>query len=166
MFNMVIAFEKCNLNPLIDSFDTQDHNLFVTEKTSEKIISGIFREIYLQNQKQPAQLKFCATRFSEVRMFRINEILYIESFGNLKCITGSSETFEFYGKMEQIAKALGGLGFVRIHKSYIVSLDHICKAGSRHVQMDNGKILNVGRKYIQTYRVSVKNISAPDPGRT
>ena len=158
MFNMVITFEKCNFNPLLDILDPGDHNFFFTDTSPDKNISYAFLELCRQNLKRPPDIKISATRFSESKLFKIKDIQYIESFGNLKCINAGMESFEFYGTLYSIEKSIEKFGFVRIHNSYIISLGHIKKAKSRCVQMDDGKIINVGRKYITDYRAALKNM--------
>ena len=155
MVNLIISFEKFNLNPYIDSFALQDRNIFINEQTSEKTVRDVFNELSALNRNTSPRVRLCASRFSEIRMFDINDIIYIESFGNLKCINGLNDSFEFYGTLRKIHDIINELGFVQIHKSYIVSVAHIKKAGTYHVQMADGKIINVGRKYASKYKMAV-----------
>ena len=156
MFNIVVSFDKCNLNPLLDCLGREDRNLFFTGKPVDRNILDFLGRL-IRNQEK-SEVKIYASRFSEIEVFDINDIYYFESFGNLKCINSKNESFEFYGTLAQIEKATENLGFVRINNSYIISLKHIKKANARSVQMDNDKTINVGRKYTGKYRTAVYNV--------
>ena len=158
MFNMVISFDKYNMNPFFDAVDPEDRNLFLNEKTSDRIINELFGKNKLKNAEKEAKIRICASRFSELEMFDPDDIYYFESYGNLKCISTCNGTFEFYGTMKKIEKVVVKLGFLRIQKSYIISLKHIKKAGARSVQMEDGKTISVGRNYMKGYRAAVRDI--------
>jgi len=159
MINLVIALEQGNLNPVLDSFGYQTRNYFLTKETSERAIARIFQEISVEKRRRPADIMISATRHSMMKTFRVSEIYYIESFGNIKCINGKGGIFEFYGTLKKIELLMERFGFMRVSKSFIISLHNLDEIGTRTVRMRDGKEINIGRKYIPDFRTAIKNMN-------
>lgn len=80
-----------------------------------------------------------------VKIF-LKNILYIESIKNhVKLVTFRGTYFTLMS-LSQAEEKLPGQHFMRIHRSYIVSLEHISKFTSSGIQIDN-KYIPVGRHY-------------------
>ncbi|RLJ30698.1 LytTR family two component transcriptional regulator [Chryseobacterium sp. 7] len=80
-------------------------------------------------------------------MVNFKDILYIQSYGNYikvftieKMLLTQSTTIEIESKLDKDI-------FVRIHRSYIISLKHIKKVSGRQVFIDNGIILPIGNMF-------------------
>lgn len=80
---------------------------------------------------------------------RINSqrIEYIESYGHYVFIHTESATFKVREKLSQILRKLKPLGFIQIHKSYIINKNHIQKKTSTYVYMNSHTCLPIGQKY-------------------
>lgn len=72
---------------------------------------------------------YCIRHRGDVTALPLNDILYIES-NNTKCIVhdrkGSKHTV--YNQLRKIETELNDSRFLRCHQSYIVNMNHICKA--------------------------------------
>ena len=83
--------------------------------------------------------------------FRNIEIRKIRYFMVVKRIVtvfyGDDEEFSFYTSIGKIETRLQDYGFIRLHRSYLVSMSHIRTISFKEVEMDNGDILPVGRSY-------------------
>ncbi len=76
------------------------------------------------------------------------EILYFESDRRkVKCIT-SNRSYEFYGKLDEVAQELPGSDFVRIHQRYLVRADAIGQICGNEVQV-GAHTLPISRSYHQ-----------------
>ena len=139
MFNVVLAFEKCNLNPFLDLCGSNDRNICINETLSEKAAEKIFEEISDQMYRNSVDIMIAASMYNSAKLFRVNDIYYIESFGNIKMINSVRETFEFYGVLDRIEPVIERFGFIRIHHSYIISLMHIRCARPRYTFYRNQK---------------------------
>lgn len=80
---------------------------------------------------------------------RINSqrIEYIESYGHYVFIHTESATFKVREKLSQILRKLKPLGFIQIHKSYIINKAYIQKKTSTYVYMNSHTCLPIGQKY-------------------
>ena len=79
----------------------------------------------------------------------IRRIVYVESMSEyVKIYLDDSETpvIVLYSLKHLIGQLPAGR-FLRIHRSYIISLEHIAEASRTSVRLDNGKTLPVGELY-------------------
>lgn len=63
-----------------------------------------------------------------------------------KDTNGRIVKYSFYAPLSEYEKILETRGFLRIHKSYLVNMKHICKLQCREAVLDNGTTLRVGEK--------------------
>ena len=86
--------------------------------------------------------------------FEIAEILYIESHARKKeLVRRDGQTYEFYGKIEDIEQDLKKHGFIRPHNSYLVNSSYIRVFTPHEIWLNNRDVpLPVSRgKYKQAY---------------
>lgn len=159
MLNIVFSFEQGNLGPVMESFGFDSHSYIFSGETSEAILTGFLEEVFRNYRQSRTKVKLMASRCGESRFFRVREILYFEAVGKRKRIhTTEGSPFEFYGEMYHIAEITGRLGFVRIHNAFIISLEHIRAVNSRHILLDNGDLLNIGKRYREDVKNALKHM--------
>ncbi len=96
----------------------------------------------------------------EVCRVRLCEVLYLESRGRLLCLHTVQKDRggqSFYGKLEEEEHRLEESGFVRVHKSYLVNMAHICRLGYAEVLLDDGTALPVSQRKYATIRTIYLN---------
>lgn len=95
------------------------------------------------------------------RYVKINfhEILYLEGRSNYVRIVTSARVFMALITMKKLEMFLPGSMFCRIHKSFIVSKDHIIEFDSTKVQLHNIN-LPIGEVYWRRLLKSVLRINA------
>lgn len=81
---------------------------------------------------------------------RLSDIKYIEGYGNFVNVHTLKKVILISEKMKTIEENLSGTGFIRIHKSYIVSLDKIerIERDKIHIQ---GEVIPIGRFYKRAF---------------
>lgn len=72
------------------------------------------------------------------------EILYFESSGRKISIVTVHDTYEFYGKLNEIIKELSE-DFIEIHKSYVVNMAHVLRYTYEMVELENGTRLAISQ---------------------
>jgi len=80
----------------------------------------------------------------------LHELLYIESLINHIKIVTLKDTFITLMSISQMEEKLPRRAFLRVHRSFIVSLDKISKFNHTHVTISN-KNIPVGRHYKQQF---------------
>ncbi len=83
------------------------------------------------------------------------EILYIEAAGNYMCFITMDKRVLSLLTMKEVLDLLPTDNFVRIHKSYIISLKHL-DAIERHDVVVNGKQIPIGITYREHFMVVAK----------
>ena len=87
----------------------------------------------------------------------INDILYIESIGNYVIFhTGNSKIVSYYS-MNEVLELLPDNLFIRIHKSYIISLKHIDHYEKHQVKIKDHRI-PIGTTYRQRFTEFINKI--------
>ncbi len=161
MVNLVFGIEGENLDPVIQELEFSDYDgrsIFIPNQLAERTLLNFLQMVTRCCRIRSEETRFCATRNSETRLFYIREIRYLESQGNLVCIAAEQELFEVYGSLTKIEKAISSFGFIRIHGSFLVSVFHIKAYSARSVVMDDGKQINIGRTYLESFRRAIQSL--------
>lgn len=78
----------------------------------------------------------------------LKSILYFESKGRIINIITANRREEFYGKLNDVEDKLQGekIQFLRIHKSFLVNMEHVEKLGYDRVFLKNGEELRISEE--------------------
>ena len=89
----------------------------------------------------------------EIIKVPLDDILYLEvQQHNVTVVTRKltserkQKEYSFYATLSDLEERLEPLGFLRIHKSYLVNMKHLRKFQCREATLDNGMTLRVGEK--------------------
>jgi len=55
------------------------------------------------------------------------------------------EQYQIYGSLKIMEKKFSPLGFVRIHKNYLVNARYVKEVGARYVRLTEGTELDIGK---------------------
>lgn len=79
---------------------------------------------------------------------RLKSILYFESRGRIINIITAGKREGFYGKLNDVESRLQGekIQFLRIHKSFLVNMEHVEKLGYDRVVLKNGEELRISEE--------------------
>ncbi len=83
---------------------------------------------------------------SETFHVKIDDIKYIEGLGNYVNVYLTEQKIATYISLKDFLKKLPKEDFVRIHKSYIISINHIKSFEKHQVKLDN-KTIPIGKNY-------------------
>jgi two-component system, LytTR family, response regulator len=98
-----------------------------------------------EHQKQTDDFIFIKSGNRLVKVFPA-DILYVEAEGNYMCFHTKGKKIMSLLTAREVFELLPGDRFVRIHKSFIISLDHI-DAIERHDVIVGGKEIPIGNTY-------------------
>ena len=80
----------------------------------------------------------------------IKDIVYIESQREYCMVVLPGKQFRIKMPLAKLEKSLVQAGFIKIHRSFIVSMNHIVAYSSTIVELDNNSTLPIGRNYRST----------------
>jgi len=122
-----------------------------------------FEEIMLKAVAQ-AELKRRGTltlyNSGEVRQIKAEEIEYIELVKRVTTVYYAGQTFCCTYTLEKLEQELSRGGFLRIHRSCLVSLAHVQRISYEQVTLRSGAVLPVGRKYYPELKEAVMRMKA------
>lgn len=104
-------------------------------------------------QLQSHKEKFKIQVNGEIIDILLEDILYFEvqqhnvtAYVLWDQIRAGMKTYSFYASLSELEQQLEKHGFLRIHKSYLVNMNHLKKFQCREALLDNGITLRVGEK--------------------
>ncbi len=74
----------------------------------------------------------------------MGNILYFESMGRKVKIVTARDTYEFYGRLKEVAKRLPE-DFIVIHKSFAINTQQVLRYTYEMVEMTNGMMLVISQ---------------------
>ena len=89
-------------------------------------------------------------RRDEYERVDISAIHYIEKQQNDCLIVTAEKTVSVFGSLTALHERLGGLGFCRVHQSYLVSMDHVERVKYGQVTV-RGKRIPIGDLYAKSF---------------
>lgn len=137
------------------AFDVEAlHYIVKGEITKEKFESIFLRAVERVSEKERKYILFSGA--GEYRNIEIGEIRYFQVLKRIITVFyGDDESFEFYSSIGKIENQLREHGFIRAHRSYLVSAGHIRAITYNEVTMDNGASVPVGRSCYATLKQSM-----------
>ena len=107
------------------------------EQTLQECMDGILREI----RQEERVIEF---GFVEGNMrLRVDDIIYIETSKHKNVFYTQAQTFSIYKKMDELEEDLKGMGFVRIHQSFLINMKYIERISSYVMILTTGKEISV-----------------------
>lgn len=122
-------------------FELLEHEpmTFIRIAEIEKDLPRLIKLLQFENKGIGVILDF-KSGFQKIRIDAEN-IEYIESYGHYLFIHTLSATFKVREKISDILKKLAPLGFMRVHKSYIINQEYIkLKTHDRVIMLSNTEI--------------------------
>jgi len=83
---------------------------------------------------------------------KTEDIIYIETDRHRNLFNTRTKIYSIYKRLDEIESELSGLGFVRIHQSFLVNMRYIEKISSYRLRLTNGVELSVPKaryKYVK-----------------
>ena len=103
------------------------------EQTLQECVDGILRE------ERVVEFGFVEGNVS----LRVDDIIYIETSKHKNVFYTAGETYSIYKKMDELEVELAGMGFVRIHQSFLINMRYIGKLSSYVMVLTTGKEISV-----------------------
>ena len=127
-----------------------------------KTVNKIYHEIHLSGSSSEAIIQNEPHIFLKVNKklvkVNLNDILYIESLKDyIKVITKLGD-YVVHKSLTAITEELPSSNFIRIHRSYTISMNKIIAVEGNNIEIANRKI-PIGRNYLKITKERIFNIS-------
>lgn len=143
----VIVFVTNYVEYAPEGYEVQAFRYILKNDIPQKL-EDVMTQVFLHIQSSKGDIKIHAD--GELLSIRLQDILYIESMAHvlifhvLQKSNGAEKQYSCYSTLSKMEQELGGRGFLRVHKSYMVNMAHIKKLNCNEVLLDIGASLRVG----------------------
>ncbi|CAB1252502.1 LytTr DNA-binding domain protein [Ruminococcaceae bacterium BL-6] len=153
-----IIFLTMDRTRIWEAFDVSAFHYMIKDQTSDEKFKQVFQRVIrkINFKKEESIILACA---GQMRRYQIPSIEYFEATKNTMTVHCEMyEPFTFYSTLGRIEDSLKGKGFVRTHKSFLVSLRHIQELQSSELVLFNGECLPLSRKYYANVRKAFSSL--------
>jgi DNA-binding LytR/AlgR family response regulator len=171
--NTHVIFTTAHPEYAVESFELEVVDYLLKPVSFERFIKAVNRFLKLkrfegemvQVEKNtiPKERPFIFIK-SDKKMVKVffDEILYFEAQKNYLMVYTEDDAYKTYLSISEMEEKLPEENFLRIHRSFIISLDKIESFTSAFVGLGK-KQIPIGRNYSQITQQVLKNLSKPLP---
>ena len=134
-----------------DVYET-DHCYYLLKNQLEKRLPDVMKKV--ETRLDILHEHLIIDSKSRKYVIPAKEICYVESNKHLTFIHTTTELIETAEKLDDIAAQLNKVTFVRCHKSYLISLNHIKTYERQKFTLKQGFEIPISRRYIKSAKES------------
>ena len=125
-------------------FEAQGAEYFLKINSLRRFESVLKKVVGLVRESTTEYVQY--GRIGEYRQIAVHDIRYFDVRKNLVCVHyDNDKNFEFLSTLDKVSNQLCDRGFFRIHRCFLISLEHIRRLTFKEVEMSCGTIIPVGR---------------------
>ena len=141
-----IVFLTVSKNHMLNAFDVRAFNYIIKGEMQNDRVKKILREVLMiADEKSKEYILF--TGIGEIRNIPVLSIKYFEVKGKIVTVYYGSKSFEFVSTIGKLENILFTRGFIRVHRSFMVSTVMIKSFSYEEITLIDGTLIPVGRKY-------------------
>lgn len=159
--DMMIIFITAYEEYVYDAFDVRAFQFLVKPIDSvkfHKVLQSAVESIRIKDRKEEP-FTIIKKGHGTFKIYH-HQICYAEVFGRKIQLYTVEGMHEFNGKLAELEESLGS-HFYRIHRSYLVNLNHISSYDAAKVILDQGQQLGIAQKkyagFVRTYLQFIKS---------
>lgn len=148
----LVVFVTAHDELVYDSFKYHPF-AFVRKKFLQEELRSVLADC--ENEIENQNKRFTFQNASTMVNLAQNEILYFEGQANYLAIHTTGEQYRMRSTMSAVEEELKDSGFLRIHKGFLVNLEHIRILKTEELELDNGEVLPIGKSYSESAKKSI-----------
>jgi len=141
-----IIFLTLSKEHFLAAFDVGAFNYIIKGETSDRRFEEIFLSAVKSAHAQEQEY-VVFTAAGEHRTVALQSISHFEVMQRIITVYYGKEQFRFFSSLQRLEAQLYGKHFIRVHRSYMVSVPKIQALTYTELKLNNGVVLPVGRKY-------------------
>lgn len=145
----LIVFVTAHDELVYDSFKYHPF-AFVRKTYLREELSGVLKDCRLKIDKKNKHYVF-KSGFETVSL-PLGEILYFESFANYLTVKTNTLEYKTRSTISGAQSELENNDFLRIHKGFLVNLEHVKTVKTDELLLDNDETLPIGKSYSEEAR--------------
>ena len=148
----LIVFVTAHDELVYDSFKYHPF-AFVRKKYLQEELRNVLQDC--RKEIESRNKSFVFQNGSQLVNLAQNEILYFEGQANYLAIHTQAGDYRMRSTMTAVEKELETSGFLRIHKGFLVNLEHVKILKTENLELDNGELLPIGKSYSEAAKKSI-----------
>lgn len=150
-----IVFTTVSKEHMLGAFDVRAFNYIVKGETPLEKIYRVLKEVFsTASEKSKEYMLF--TGVGEYRNVAVTDIKYFEVRGKIITVYYGNQSFEFLSTIGKMENLLFPKGFMRVHRSFLVSIPHIKDFSYDELTLIDNVKIPIGRKYSAALREAMK----------
>lgn len=146
-----LVFLTKNKEQVFNSFEVEPMYYMVKSMTDSKKMETVFMRA-VEKQSRRKQEYIALSCAGDNRNVPLDSIHYFEIVRRIIEVHYDDQIFEFYSTIGKLENMLMTKGFLRVHRSFLVSMKHIAGIKGAEITMDNGDTIPVGRTYMKSLK--------------
>lgn len=141
---ILIVFVTAHDELVYDSFKYHPF-AFVRKKFLEEELLSVLKDCEKKTGSRERHFTFSSA--NETLSIPMDDILYFESLANYLLIHTQTKEFKIRSTISGVESDLKNSDFLRIHKGFLVNMEHIRTMRSDELTLDNEEVLPIGKAY-------------------
>ena len=150
----LIVFVTAHDELVYDSFKYHPF-AFVRKKFLQEELRNVLADCQKEIDGRKSKKRFVFQNGSQLVNLAQSEILYFEGQANYLAIHTVDGEYRMRSTMSAVEKELGDSGFLRIHKGFLVNLEHVRILKTEGLELDSGGLLPIGKSYSEAAKKSI-----------
>ena len=150
----LIVFVTAHDELVYDSFKYHPF-AFVRKKFLQEELRNVLQDCQKEIDGRKSKKRFVFQDGSQMVNLAQSEILYFEGQANYLAIHTVDGDYRMRSTMTAVEEELGDSGFLRIHKGFLVNLEHVRILKTEGLELDSGGLLPIGKSYSEAAKKSI-----------
>lgn len=131
---------------MFEAYDVEASQ-YLLKPVDDRKLKRVLQKAVLKTERRSQEFIVVSRERQKRKMF-LDDIYYFEIKGRMVDVHGAEDVFTYYERIGELEDKLGGKGFFRCHKSYLVNLKYVDGYNRQEAVLENGeKIVIAKRRY-------------------
>ena len=131
---------------MFEAYDVEASQ-YLLKPVDDRKLKRVLQKAVLKTERRSQEFIVVSRERQKRKMF-LDDIYYFEIKGREVDVHGAEDVFTYYERIGELEDKLGGKGFFRCHKSYLINLKYVDGYNRQEAILENGeKIVIAKRRY-------------------
>ena len=131
---------------MFEAYDVEAFQ-YLLKPVDDRKLKRVLQKAVLKTERRSQEFIVVSRERQKRKMF-LDDIYYFEIKGREVDVHGAEDVFTYYERIGELEDKLGGKGFFRCHKSYLINLKYVDGYNRQEAVLENGeKIVIAKRRY-------------------
>ena len=142
----ILIFVSVSTKYVFDAYDVEAFQ-YLLKPVDDRKLKRVLQKAVLKTERRSQEFIVVSRERQKRKMF-LDDIYYFEIKGRVVAVHGAEGVFTYYERIGELEDKLGGKGFFRCHKSYLINLKYVDGYNRQEAILENGeKIVIAKRRY-------------------